>query len=117
MASTPEFVAFATEPERLAIKDDTAVQTTHALAIERRIESNYRDLADAQALADLGQAERGAKKLIYRFAVTGVQFLLELGDTETFVYDRFGLAAGKNFQIVGVEENTKSKETILLIRG
>jgi hypothetical protein len=87
------------EEYRIEEASDPAVRTVHLLAGPR--------------LLELFSAERD----LLRLKVKAQPFVLELGDTVTVRYPRYGLSDGRNFVIVGMVEDSAVNEVTLDLWG
>src|SRR6478609_6277006 len=90
-------VAFAAREYRTTISEDTAIQTKHPLSAELEYNTLLKLSTDAQTFGDEVLALRKLDRDTWAMAVSRQNYTVELGDTITVTYPRFGLDAGKNF--------------------
>jgi hypothetical protein len=111
--------AFVALEWREAKDEDASVQTVHPLAPEISEDSGFANQADAIAEVQRRQVIRG----IARLMLTAVVELnddnadADLFDTVDLTHQRFGLSAGKQFRILGIDPNPAKKEATLIIWG
>lgn len=114
--ATPAEIAFVQEAYRHAEAVDAARLTDFPLADSRLRESHLAIAADAQDLADNDLAWHDGKDE-YSVEVVGAAFQIEGGDTVTLEFLDFGLAAGRDFFVARVGEDTARNVTRLTLLG
>lgn len=90
-------VSFAVREYRTVVSEDLSVQTRHPLAAELEFTSHASSSANAQVLADQILGLRKLDRDTWALSVNRQAQQIELGDTITLTYPRFGLQSGKNF--------------------
>ena len=116
---TPARIAFLSAEWREATAENLAVLTTHLLAPQTVEESCLTTAADALTEATRRQAVRGVKRdrLILVIALTAATALIDLGATIKLEHSRYGLAAGKNFLVLGVATDAANESVTLTVWG
>ena len=119
MTLTLARVAWLQNDWREASATDAAVQTAHILAPQTVEDSCLTVEADALAEATRRQALRGVKRdrLEIEVALNNEMDELDLGDVITLTHDRYGLSAGKQFTILGVQPNAREHSLTLTLWG
>ena len=104
---------------REATAVDAAVQTAHALAPQVVEDSCLTVEADAQAEATRRQTLKGVKRdrLEITIGLDDETDELDLGDVLTLTHSRYGLSAGKQFLILGVQPNAQEHTLTLTLWG
>ena len=110
--------AFLTEGFRLATAKDPTVKDRHLLA---RDPEPAAGLLDAKSAAET-EAERllalySVRRDMYRVTVKLQPYRLELNDQVQLVYPRFGLAGGRAFRVIGLEERAAVNRVTLELWG
>lgn len=90
-------VAFALREYRTVTSEDLSIQTKHPLSAELEFNTFISSEADAQDFADDILELRKVDRDTWTLYVNRQNYNVELGDTVTITYPRFGLQAGKNF--------------------
>lgn len=116
---TPARVAFLSAEWREAIAEDLSVQTVHRLAPQTIEQSCLTAQADAQTEATRRQAVRGVRRdrLELVIELTTATAAIDLGATIRLEHSRYGLAAGKNFLVLGVATNASQRQVMLTVWG
>ncbi|MEO3389506.1 hypothetical protein, partial [Mesorhizobium sp. CAU 1741] len=116
--TTEAFMAFASQEWREAIAEDEAVKAVHKLASDLVYETYLTQGAaattEAVRLKDMHSVARD------RFLVPVKSYLaeqVELNSVVRLQMPRFGLNAGKDFRVIGISENFKTRVTTLDIWG
>jgi len=94
-----------------------SVLEKHPLAIEERFDTYITSSTDAQTEADRLQDLYSVKRRVYQVGVKTQPFQLELGDTVSVEYPRFGLTPAQNFVIIGLEERSASGFVTMTVWG
>lgn len=99
--------------------ETASVKTAYLLAREQIDETLYVSAADASAEATRRLALRDARRDRFQFGVqlNGTTNRLDLGDIITVTHSRFGLSAGKNFVIIGLDLDTGGRLLTLDVWG
>ncbi len=92
-----ERVAFAMREYRSIISEDLAVQAQHPLSVELEFNTFISTQAAAQTFADEVLSLRKLDRDTWTLLVNRQNYQVELGDTITVFFPRFGLSGGKNF--------------------
>ncbi|EFL53001.1 conserved hypothetical protein [Solidesulfovibrio fructosivorans JJ]] len=110
--------AWLAEEWRTVTAEDASVRTVHPLAPELERDSLLRSAAACQAEADRLQALHGVWRTRLRvpFFPDEVEDL-DFGDVVELVMDRFGLAAGKLFVVIGLNVDRQNEVTELELYG
>lgn len=117
-ATTEDFKAFAKEQLRTITAEDTNVKSQYLLASEPEFDTFFISLSDAQAEANRRLALYKVRRDRYRVPIkTEFTDGLDLGSIVNISVPRFGLDGGKNFLIIGVNEDYKSGVTTLDVYG
>lgn len=116
--ATEEFKAFAVSEWRSAVAEDETVKAVHRLASDLTFETYLTEEADAQAEATRLLALHSVPR--ERFQVRVKSFYVErveLGSVVRLQLNRFGLATGKDFVTIGIQENFATGTTTLDLWG
>jgi hypothetical protein len=115
----PDHRALVSKEWREATDTDTAVQTIHLLAPQTVEDSLLTTEANAQSEADRRQTLRGALRHLFAFTVAldAETMLLDLGDVATLTHSRYGLSAGADFRILGIEPDARAGSLGLSVWG
>ncbi|WP_185982975.1 hypothetical protein [Aureimonas mangrovi] len=117
-AATAAMKAFAAEEYRNALAEDAAVRERHLLATEPSFDSAFVNLADAQAEAQRRLGIYGVRRDRYRVPVPRAELPdIDLGDVVTLAVDRFDLAGGKPFVVLGEDVTLVTGTTVLDLYG
>jgi len=108
---------FVSSSSRWVVAQDTTIKTAHPLAQETAYESGFDALSDAQTHANLLKSLYGTKRDVYTVTVVNQKFQRRIGETLTLKSSRFGLAAGRDFIIIGVAEDATKPVTTLRVWG
>jgi hypothetical protein len=111
--------ALVSKEWREAKDTDTAVQTIHLLAPQTVEDSLLTTEANAQSEADRRQTLRGVLRHLFAttVALDAETMLLDLGDVATLTHSRYGLSAGKDFRILGIEPDARAGSLGLSVWG
>lgn len=109
--------AFVTEPYRYVTATDDAVRQKNSLATERVFETSLANKADADALLARLMAIYSVKRMVFEVTVYKTLYRYFLGNVLRLQYDRYGLASGKDFLVVGVSDNAATGQTVLTVWG
>jgi len=90
-------VAFALREYRTVVQEDLTVQTKHPLSGEMEFNTLISSSTDATTFASQILGLRKLDRDTWAVAINRQNYAIELGDTVTIVYPRFGLDTGKNF--------------------
>ena len=90
-------VAFAQQEYRTVVSQDLTVQTKHPLSVDLEYNTLLSLQSDAQTFGDQILALRKVDRDTWSLYVNRQNYTIEMGDTITLVYPRFGLDGGKNF--------------------
>lgn len=90
-------VAFAVREYRTVTVEDTAVQTKHPLSVELEFTTFISSSADATTFGTQILNLRKVDRDTWAAVVNKQNNTIEIGDTITLVYPRFGMDSGKNF--------------------
>ena len=101
-----ERVAFAQREYRTVVSEDLGVQTKHPLAVELEYNTFISDETDAQDFGDQILALRKEDRSTWSLYVNRQNYQLEIGDTITLVYPRFGLSNGANFIVKRIRRDS-----------
>lgn len=99
-------IAFAQREYRSVTATDAAVQTKHPLATELTYNTFLANETDATAFGQNILDLRKVERMTWSCYVNRQNYSLEVGDTITVTYPRFGLAAGKNFIVKRVKRDS-----------
>jgi hypothetical protein len=116
--TTQAFKTFAVQEWRSAVAEDASVKMVHPLAVEMTFDTYLLTETDAQAEADRKLALHSVPRS--RFMVPVKSALVEridLNDEVRLEMPRFGLAAGKDFRVIGIAEDYKKSNTTLDLWG
>ena len=123
-ATTDAFKEFAGTEYRTAsvedtdVKEDGAGKDGHKGAEDLEpVPSLLVVTADAETEAARRLALFKTRREVFHEALKGVGFSLALGDVVTLTHSRFGLSAGKDFVVVGQEENASATAVELDLWG
>ncbi|MGH0031743.1 MAG: hypothetical protein ACQGVC_18295 [Myxococcota bacterium] len=108
---------FVTKDYRESVAEDATVQTGFPSAQDLTIPTLYRDESDASTEAARQLALVKLQRDRYRVKVYGQQFLRRLGETVTLQTPLYGLSAGRDCLILGIEEDTSDRSTVLELWG
>jgi hypothetical protein len=99
--------------------ESASVKTAYLLAREQVDETLLTTATDASTEATRRLALRDSRRDRFQFAVqlNGTTNRLDLGDIITVTHSRFGLSAGKNFVVIGLDLDTGSRTLTLDIWG
>lgn len=112
------FRTFASLDWRTVVAEDASVKTAHLLSPEMTVESYLVDASAAQAEADRLLALHSVARSRFRVPVKSVLVEgVDLGDEVRLEFPRFGLASGKNFRVIGIDENFRTTTTTLDLWG
>jgi hypothetical protein len=119
MTLTQARVAWLNKEFREAVAEDATVQTAHLLAPQIVEDSCLVSETDAQAEATRRQTLRGVKRdrLEITVELNDETDELDLGDVITLTHSRYGLAAGKQFRVLGVQPNAAEHAVTLTLWG
>lgn len=113
-----EFEAFSSQEWRTEVAESVGVKTAHLLSPELTFDtyliSKTAAATEAARLLDLYSVPR------FRFRVPVRSALVEridLGAVVRLKFGRFGLSAGKDFRVIGIDENFKTARTVLDLWG
>jgi hypothetical protein len=96
---------FYAEPYRVVTSSNDSLLDDHPKAQDPGpVEAYHDDLGRAAAVADMLLALYGSGYRLYRFTVPRTGLTLKIGDEINVAWPRFGLAAGRNLVIVGIED-------------
>jgi len=109
--------ALYTTEQRFAVSTDSEVRGRHQLARDVETPGLFDVEADALTEAARLQALHGVQRDRYRVQVERLLFQVFPGESVTLKHPRFGLANGRNFVVVGLEENTLTGTTVLELWG
>jgi hypothetical protein len=111
--------AFLAAEWRETSDSDATVKTSYLLARDLVEETLYDAEADALAEAQRRQVIRETKRRMFEVTVkeTDTTASLDLGQVVTVTHSRYGLSAGADFRIIGVEPNAKDREISLILWG
>lgn len=105
---------------RHAIASDSATQTRHPLADELYIESDIRNLTEAQAVADhlldLFKVRRDFVR-VDCYLASNVLAALTIGTSVKLVTTKFGYSAGRNFLVLGFRIDGRRERATLELWG
>ncbi len=110
-------VAFAQREYRTVLSEDLTVQQRHPLAVEMEYQTLFSAQADAKAFGDYVLELRKLDRDTWSCAVNKQNVTVELGDTVTIVYPRFGLQAGGEFIVKGLRRDSSSLYDELVLFG
>lgn len=114
----PAYVDFVTKEWRQVDKTNPNVSTIHKLAKPIEFETHLTTLADATAEVDRRNQLYGIKRDRFQFPVKfEYASSLDLGDVVTLKLNRFGLESGKNFVIIGIQQDHEEQSTTLELWG
>jgi hypothetical protein len=97
--------------------EDAAVQTTHLMAGELKVNTLIDGAGDAGTEASRLLTLYKADRDVYRARLKVQPFQRELNDEINIEDPRYGLAAGKDFRVVSVNENSADNEVELELWG
>lgn len=118
VGSDPAFAAFASEEWRNAVAEDEAVKNVHKLASDLVFETYLINEADAQAEAERLLAMHSVARDRFRIPVkTYLTDAIDLGSVVRLQLSRFGLNNGKDFRVIGMADNHKTRITTLDLWG
>jgi hypothetical protein len=118
VSTTAAFRTFASLDWRTAVAEDTDVKTAHLLSPEMTVDSYLIDASAAQTEADRLLALHSVARSRFRVPVKSVLVEgVDLGDEVRLEFPRFGLASGKNFRVIGLDENFRTTITTLDLWG
>lgn len=119
-----EFVA---QPFRLALAPASGgvitqstidlTKTRRPLSVELEVDTKLIDVVDAEVEAQRRLDLLEPDYQHYDVLVKDQRFLRSVGDTVTIVYNRFGLEAGRDFIILGIDEDSNTLLTRLRVWG
>ena len=110
--------AFVAESERIEPAENTAVLTDHLLATDPPpVKGFFSVRADTRFEAQRRLSLFGAERNMYRVTVKVRPFGLELNDTVSISYGRYGLDNGWNGVIIGLEEHADNSVCIMDLWG
>lgn len=112
-------LAFLAEEYREAVSTDSSVLTVHLLSPELVRNTTLIVEADAQAEADRIQVLHGVQRDVYEFEtpMNASTNSIDLGTLLLLTHDRFGLAAGQKFVVLGVEPDASRSMLQLTVWG
>ncbi len=116
-AATAELSAFALEPYRYAMVQDTDTLDRRKLSKPREPQTALVLESQAQQEALRSQSLTGVDADGYDLVVKNHQFLLQAGQRVLLSYPRWGLDTGRPFWIVDLEERTRLRQTHLKLWG
>lgn len=118
-ASVPAaFVARVGTEYRQASDSDSAVKTRHLLSQEKTIESNLRSLTDAATVATRVLGLLKVRRDILNCTIRMADYTdLQIGDTVTVLFDRYGYDAGRDFRILGFTFDARRNRAELYLWG
>lgn len=99
-------IAFAQREYRSVTSTDAAVKTKHPLATELTYNTFLANETDASAFGAAVLDLRKVERMTWSCYVNKQNYSLEVGDTISMVYPRFGLASGKNFIVKRVKRDS-----------
>jgi hypothetical protein len=107
------------QPHKEVTATDPAVQTKHLLAPELIVDTLLAVGADAQVECDRVLTLRKTRRDQFRFWVPlePEYAAVDLGIVVTVRHDRFGLSAGKQFRVVGIEPDAAQDRLTLQVWG
>jgi len=109
---------FLKAERRYAFSSNAAIATRHKSSSGAPFrESFFTDAVVAQAEADRLIDLYGLGRAMYRVTAKTLLFSVEIGQTVRISDSRFGLSGGKNFTVVGVEDDADRRETTLTVFG
>jgi hypothetical protein len=116
--TTAAFRAFAEQEWRIAVASDEDVLAAHPLATEITIDTCLQDEAAAQAMAEYWLGIYSEPRKRYRVKVKSVYVeRVDLGSIVTLQIPRFGMDAGRDFRVIGLDENYELTKTTLDLWG
>ena len=117
MPATPERIAKITQKSRIAAVEDVAIKTSSTAARDMVIVSLLIDgtAADNETLRQFNLLKKSRD--VFEISCAGLPFNFKIGQTINLRYPRFNLENGKEFIIIGIEENFSEKITNLKIWG
>ncbi|NQW12220.1 MAG: hypothetical protein HQ481_20330 [Alphaproteobacteria bacterium] len=105
------------EQHRYEVAEDTTVSDTHPLAEESDRETLLALSVDAAAEAARQLALFGADRDAFQVRLKTQPFAIDLGNTITLTYPRYGLEAGRNLVVIGMVEDAAVNEVTLDLWG
>lgn len=100
---------------RTVVAEDATVKNVHALAVSLEFETALVNEADAQAVADALLDLYSVTRTRYRVTVrltSTVAGQVDIGTVVRLEHDRFGLSAGKNFEVRGIRYRGAAENNI-----
>lgn len=117
-ALSADRVQFLAEPFRVASSADTTRRLRNQLAKDPPpIGSIFRDEADAEDLAALMIALYTPARIALQVVVPARLHTVDLDQTARLTFPRYGLAAGRNFRVVHVEDRCDARAMTLTLFG
>ncbi|MFN4283521.1 MAG: hypothetical protein ACK4NA_12865 [Alphaproteobacteria bacterium] len=115
---TPARRQFLTELERAVAAADTVVKVRHLQALDPSpLPTLFDSAADAQSIVDYLLALHSVDRQAFFVRVKRIGYQADLQTVARVTYPRYGLQNGKNFAVIGIEENAQAEETILKVWG
>lgn len=105
-AVPPAKVSFLSQEFRNVFQYDVNILTKHILATDAVYESLLTDIAPAQNECNRQFNLYSVQREMYKITVATQPLSLNLGQTVTLKYPRYGLSSGKNFVIIGMTEDS-----------
>jgi len=104
-------------PWRQQAVADGLVRVRHLNAEDGELLTQLEEAEDALALAQAMIDLYGPERVILRATVKRIGFLAELGMVVKLTWPRFGLAAGRNFAVIGIREEADRDRIVLRLWG
>ncbi|MEM6902858.1 MAG: hypothetical protein AAF556_06445 [Pseudomonadota bacterium] len=110
---TADVAAELARPFETAKADNQRVADERLLAPELEIETQLVNRADAEAQSARRLSFYDTVRERYRIAIPAELGPIELGEVRAIKHPRFGLAGGKSFTVIGVEEDFRLNRTVV----
>ena len=108
---------FLGEEFRVSRTQDSAVKTRHPLARHFNLESLIDSKVNADAESSRLQTLHGTDRDFFEIELKNVRYDKQIGDRIKITHSRFGLSAGKNFILVGFDENARRDTNTIVVWG
>lgn len=105
------------QPELLAADSNTSTKDVFRLAEELSISTLLAEEADAQTEATARLNRHRKVRRLYRFPAPRSLYLLDVGAVAGITHPRYGLEAGRNLLITGIEEDANGRDLIVTAWG
>lgn len=115
-ATLAQILFAATEFRYTSAVSDSLTKSRNPLAVELTMDTLFQNsgAADSLAFEILALRKSGAD---WAMNVVRGQLLVEIGDTITVVYPRFGLSAGKNFIVKRIRRDASNQYDQFMLYG